>query len=340
MDAVILSGGQGTRLYPLTLKRPKSTMDFLDRPLVDYQLDLVEQAGCKTVALALGHMSEAVENTCRSYNGRARMEFVSEDKPLGTGGALANALQQAELNGPVMVVNGDIICDLAPRSLLETHERAGAFITLVGAPVRNPEAFGLLSIDEQGLVTAFTEKTARQPASGPSHVNAGIYLLSAAATAAVKSESGSFSLESDFFPEMAARGRIAAHLHQGFWRDVGTLESYFNAHFDVLAYFLMMGTANFGGKRPNYSLFRDLIYLHDSVSLGDKCDLFHRVVLMAEAKLAANCHLRNCILLPGTELGEGCTVETALIDRGTVLPAGAEVQNEVRSGDRKEPFTG
>ena len=340
MDAVILSGGLGTRLYPLTLKRPKSIIDFLDRPLVDYQLDIAEQLGCETVVLALGHQSAAVEETCRRYGGTAKMRFVSEEEPLGTGGALANALREGGVSGPVLVLNGDIICDVSPRSIQDTHHRCGAQVTIVGAPVRDPQAYGTLQFSQDGMVTGFCEKAPPREPGKLTYVNAGIYLLSAEACTQLRETSGAFSLERDFFPQLAAGGKIAAHLHQGFWRDVGTLESYFNAHFDVLSYFLMMGTANFGGRRGDFTLFRDLIYLNNSVKLGDKCDLFHRVVLMAGVKAGANCYLRNCVLRPGTEVGDDCRIETAIIDRGSSIPSGTVMEDEVRSGGRTEPFSG
>jgi NDP-sugar pyrophosphorylase family protein len=340
VDAVILSGGLGTRLYPLTFKRPKSIIDFLDRPLVDYQLDIAEQIRCEAVVMALGHLSAAVEETCRRYGGAAAMRFVSEDEPLGTGGALANALREGGVEGPAIVLNGDIICDISPRSLLDTHQRSGAQMTLVGAPVRDPQAYGTLQFSQERMVIGFCEKAPPQEPRKLTYINAGIYLLSAEACTQLRETSGAFSLERDFFPQLAAEGKIAAHLHQGFWRDVGTLGSYFNAHFDVLSYFLMMGTANFGGRRTDFTLFRDLIYINNSVKLGDKCDLFHRVTLMSGVKVGSNCRLRNCILLPGAEVGDDCVLETVMVDRGTTIADGSELESELRSGDRAEPFSG
>lgn len=337
---MILSGGLGTRMYPLTLKRPKSIIDFLDRPLVDYQLDLVEQAGCGTVVMALGHLSVAVEETCRRYGGTAKMRFVSEDEPLGTGGALANALREGGVSGPALVLNGDIICDVSPRSIIDTHQRSGAQITLVGAPVRDPQAFGTLSISPEGMLSGFAEKAPAQQPGVPTFINAGIYLLSTETSAELQGISGAFSLERDFFPRKAAESRIAVHRHQGFWRDVGTLESYFNAHFDVLSYFLMMGSGNFGGRRADFTLFRDLIYLHNNTELANGCDLFHRVVLMSGVKLGSNCRLRNCVLLPGAEVGAGCSLETVMVDYGTAIPDGCMLESEVRSDSRSEPFSG
>jgi len=338
MEAVVIAGGYGTRLYPLTLRRPKSLLPFLDRPLIEYQIDLVREAGCARVFAATGHLSADIEAYAEGF--ALDVNLVMEDEPLGTGGAVAQALRTAQMEPPVMVLNGDIVCDLAPRSLLETHERLDGWLTIVAAEVPDASSFGTLTIDGAGSVAAFDEKLPDKAGDEPTPVNAGIYLLGDEACKDLASRDGAFSLEQDFFPELARRGLIRAHRHMGFWRDVGTVESYFKTQFDVLGYFLTMGRENFAGERDDFSLFRDFIYIHQDSKIGENCDLFHRVILMREAQLGDNCYLRNCIVLPGGIIGNKCRLESVIVDSGTTIPDGTEAEFRVFSGGREEAFSG
>ena len=336
MEAVIIAGGYGTRLYPLTLARPKSLLPFLDRPIIEYQMDLAREAGCERISAATGHMSadiKAYVNSC-GFD----VHLVAEEEPLGTGGAVALALRSSKIEPPVMVLNGDIVCDIAPRSLLETHKRLGGRLTIVAADVLHASSFGTLTIDEAENLAAFDEKLPNEAGNEPKPVNAGIYLLGDVACNDLALREGVFSLEQDFFPELARRGLIGAHKHKGFWRDVGTLESYFKTQFDVLGYFLTMGRENFGGDRDDFALFRDFIYIHQIAKLGDNCDLFHRVILMRGAKLGDSCYLRNCIVLPGGIVGNECRLESVIVDSDTTIPDGTEAESRVFSGDREEMF--
>jgi len=338
MEAVIIAGGYGTRLYPLTLERPKSLLPFLDRPIIEYQLDLAREAGCQRAFAATGHMSADVETYVDSC--RFDIHLVTEEEPLGTGGAVALALRSSNVEPPVMVLNGDIVCDIAPRSLLETHKRLGAWLTIAAADVLDASSFGTLTIDETESLLAFNEKLSQDAGEEPTPVNAGIYLMGEKACAELASREGAFSLEEDFFPELARQGLIRVHRHKGFWRDVGTLDRYFKTQFDILGYFLTMGRENFGGDRDDYALFRDFIYIHQDAQLGDNCDLFHRVILMRGAKLGNNCYLRNCIVLPGGIVGNQCRLESVLVDSDTTIPDGTEAESRAFSGDREEVFTG
>jgi len=338
VEAVILAGGLGTRLYPLTLTRPKSLLPFLDQPIIEYQLALAREAGCSTAIAAAGHLSSSLQKYCPQHG--PKLSLVREEEPLGTGGAVAQALRVSGVEPPVMVVNGDIVTDLAPRSLWSTHEGLGGWITLTAADVKAPENYGTLRFDETGVLAAFAEKAPAGENRQTTPVNAGVYLLGPAACTELKSRQGAFSLEHDFFPELASRGVIRVHRHAGFWRDVGTLDSYFKSQFDVLGYFLTMGIENLLGGRDDYSLFRDFIYIHRDAVLGDSCDLFHRVVLMRRAVVGDGCYLRNCIVLPGATIGCNCRLETVIIDAGTVVDAGTNASFQVISGSRREPFAG
>ena len=336
MEAVIIAGGYGTRLYPLTLTRPKSLLPFLDRPIIAYQMDLILEARCEKICAATGHLSTDIEtyvNEC-GFN----VHQVEEDEPLGTGGAVALALRSAQLQPPVIALNGDIVCDIAPRSLLETHERSGSWLTIAAADVVDASGLGALTTNEDGKLLAFDEKPSVENGDDRTLVNAGIYLLGDEACDDLVSRKGAFSLERDVFPELARKGLVHVHRHKGFWRDVGTLESYFRTQFDVLGYFLTMGRENFAGDRDDFALFRDFIYIHQDAQLGSNCDLFHRVILMRGAQVGDDCFLRNCIILPGAIVGSGCKLESIIVDSSTTIPDGTKTESRIFSHDREEVF--
>jgi mannose-1-phosphate guanylyltransferase len=338
VDAVILAGGLGTRLYPLTLKAPKPLLPFLDRPIVEYQLDIAREAGCSKVIVASGHMAGQLA----AYSQHAGMQYqcIEETSALGTGGALANAIRQGKLSGSLLVLNGDVLCDIALRSLVATAARMRAPITLTGAPVEDASEFGSMKVDKAGRLDSFNEKNTGKPEAGKVTINAGIYLFQDDAVRNLAQREGAFSLECDYFPHEAAGGRIGVHNHLGFWRDVGTLERFFKTHFDVLGYFLMMGAANLGSTRDDYSLFRDFIYIHRNAQLGPSCNLYHRVVLMHGVTVGAECMLRNCVVMPGARIGKGCKLETALIGPGVSIADGTEISFRVLCDERSEQFNG
>jgi mannose-1-phosphate guanylyltransferase len=338
VDAIILSGGLGTRLYPLTLSKPKSLLPFLDRAIIEYQIDIACEAECERIIAASGHMADQLAQyaLCSDLG----VECVHEDSPLGTGGALANVIRGKGLCGPLIAINGDILCDIAPRSLMATAKSLGTSATITAAPVENASAFGTLEIDKTGILTSFKEKEAGASPAKRSMINAGIYYLDETVVESLAKIEGAFSIETDFFPALAAAGGVGVHIHNGFWRDIGTLELYFKTHFDILGYFLMMGTANFGGKRGDFALFKDFIYIHNRTTLEAGCDLYHRVVLMKGAEVGEKSMLRNCIVLPGARIGKGCKLETVLIDAGYAVPDGAVISNKVLSQAHEEPFGG
>lgn len=348
MDAVIIAGGLGTRLYPLTLAYPKTLVPLLDRPLVAYLLDLVEQAECVRVVFAVGHLRDELRDYF-AHREEMRTEpkppgssapavfFSEEEEPLGTGGALSNAIRQLSIEGPLLVLNGDIVTDLVPASLISTQQRHRAPAVVTGYRVPNPEGLGLLRVEEDSRIVFFDEKS-EHPGAAPYTINAGVYFLDTPVVHELATREGAFSLERDYFPGLAERGELLLHRHGGFWSDVGTLESYFNAQFAILRHWFTIGRENFAGTRGDFSLFKDLIYLHQQAQLDKNCELIHRVIVMAGAELGKGCRLQDTIVLPAARLNKGCHLTTAIVDRGTSLPPETRGENVVFSGKHREPF--
>jgi len=177
-QAVILAGGQGTRLRPLTLARAKPVVPFLNRPFLAYQLSLLRQHGVTDVILSCSYRVSDVEAALG--DGRAlgvRLRYVVEGEPLGTGGGVRNAADLT--SGPLFVLNGDVLTDVDLTAMRRFHHARGSRTTIYLAPVEDPRAYGLVETDDSGRIRRFREKPAPEEAITTNLINAGVYLLDA-----------------------------------------------------------------------------------------------------------------------------------------------------------------
>src|SRR5688572_24016555 len=175
MKALILAGGEGTRLRPLTLAMPKPVVPVVNVPFLRYQLELLHKHGVTEVILSLGYQPKKIEAVLGDGSGIGmKIHYVVEQDPLGTGGAYKNA--EALLDGPTIVFNGDILCDLDLTAVLRQHQSHQATATLVLTRVQNPSAYGLVETTEDGRITRFLEKPSADEITCNT-INAGTYIL-------------------------------------------------------------------------------------------------------------------------------------------------------------------
>ena len=232
MKAVILAGGEGTRLRPLTLTTPKPVVPVVDRPFLRHQLDLLASAGVREIVLSVAYRPERVEAVFG--DGRAfgvRIRYAVEDSPLGTGGAVRNALEL--LDERTVVLNGDVLTDVDLPAIIARHEAGKAQATILLTPVPNPAAYGLVETDAGGQVLRFLEKP-RPEQITTNNINAGIYVLETRVLEMMPAGVNT-SIERVFFPALLARGdRVLGPVHRGYWIDIGTPEKYLQVHRDIL----------------------------------------------------------------------------------------------------------
>lgn len=230
MKAVILLGGLGTRLLPLTARTPKPLLPFLHRPFIAHQLDLLKKCGVREVVLALGHKAAHF----RRYLGDGRrfglrFRYSIEKKPLGTGGAIRQTLHFWD--GPAFVLNGDIFARFNLPAMVLAHRRARAEGSIALVRVKDARAYGLVEAEKNGRLLGFREKPPRRV---PGWVNAGAYLLSPGLIEGIPS-GRAVSVEREVFPGLLRQGhRLQAFRHRGYWSDIGTLESYWSTQRDLL----------------------------------------------------------------------------------------------------------
>ncbi len=232
LQAVVLVGGEGTRLRPLTYGTPKPMVPICGVPFLERTLSRLKEAGIDEAILAAGYLPEAItEHFGDGARLGMQLTYVVEDEPLGTAGALKNV--ERYIRGPFFVLNGDVLTSLDLAGMLAYHRESGGIGTLHLIRVEDPSAFGCVVHDRAGRVSAFVEKPPRETAP-TDEINAGTYLLEREVLAAIPA-GRSVSIERETFPELIAGGRpLYAYTTGDYWLDIGRPEHYLRAHRDVL----------------------------------------------------------------------------------------------------------
>jgi NDP-sugar pyrophosphorylase family protein len=351
MKAVILAGGEGTRLRPLTLGVPKPIVPIVDRPLLRHQLDLLGTVGVTDVVFSVAYHPEKVQAVFGDGSALGkRIAYAVEETPLGTGGAVKNA--EPHLDDTTIVFNGDILTDADLPAMVEAHRAARARATILLAPVPNPQAFGVVETDAAGRVLRFTEKP--HPSEiVTNNINAGIYVLDTSALALMPAGQN-YSIERSFFPGLLARGDyVLARIHSGYWIDVGTPEKYQQVHRDVLAGrfpVALDGRPVAGGwVHPTAQVAPDA-RLEAPFYVGPRCrvdagaELGPDAVLTADVRVSHRARVRDSVVWEGCAIGPESQVEGALLARrvrtgghvrigpGAVLGEGSVLPDHSRSG--------
>ncbi len=234
MRAILLAGGKGTRLRPLTLHTPKPIVPIFDRPFLRYQIDLLRQVPeIDEIVLSLNYQPGRIEEVFGDGSELGvRLRYVVEPTPLGTGGAIKFAAGEAS-NQPVVVFNGDVLISVDLPAVIRLHRERRAQATIVLTPVENPSAYGLVQTDADGNVIDFLEK----PSADQIHcdtINAGIYVLEPQTLERIPRDTA-FSIERGYFPSLVRnRETFVALVSRGYWIDIGTPEKYRQAHHDIM----------------------------------------------------------------------------------------------------------
>ncbi len=230
MKAVVLVGGEGTRLRPLTETIPKPLVPLMDRPSLDHVLDHLARHDVHDVILSSPYLEEMFDPFIESRHGDPKITWITETEPLGTGGAIVHALATLADDQPFFALNGDILTDLDLTAMLALHRERDALATIAMHHVEDARAFGLIHADPDGRVREFLEKP-DQPI--PGDINAGTYLLDPRVlepwTAGAQ-----ISIERDVFPAVIEAGHpVFGFLSDAYWLDLGTPAQYLQAHFDL-----------------------------------------------------------------------------------------------------------
>ena len=230
MDAVVLVGGEGTRLRPLTLERPKPVLPLLGRPLLAYVLERLAEAGVTRVIFGCGYLPDPIQACFGARALGLELEYVVEPRPMGTAGGIRHAAR-GRVSDTFLALNGDILADAPLAELVAAHRERGAVATIALTPVPDPSRYGLVRTEADGRVLGFLEKPEPEQID-TNLINAGAYVLEPGVLDLI-ADGQAVSIERETFPSLVGAGLFAL-AQPGYFSDVGTPESYIAAHHDLL----------------------------------------------------------------------------------------------------------
>jgi len=349
MKAVILAGGEGTRLRPLTCDLPKPLVPLCGKPVLFYILELLERCGCEEAAVAVRYKGEKIEAALGDGRyGRLRTFVSYEDKPLGTAGCVKKAA--ADFNEPLVVISGDAMCDFDLASIYERHIRSGASATIAVRSVDDPREYGLI-LGEKGQVTGFSEK--------PSFINCrsdlantGIYVISPEISDLIEDDK-SVDFAKDVFPEMLRRGmKLGYYEESGYWCDIGDIAAYKRCVADLtggkikaqlppraeLPKNCAVSAESFAAKGAYISpkaLAAGCSCIGSGAYISDGAKL-HNAVVMDGAFVGDGATLNDCIVCSNARIGGGAAVyEGAVVGEGAVIGENAVISGGVKIWNNK-----
>jgi NDP-sugar pyrophosphorylase family protein len=305
VQAVILAGGLGTRLRPLTLERPKPVVPLLNVPFLSYQLGLLGAHGVRDVILSVSHRAEAIRTImARERLGDVRLRDVVEKDPLGTAGGVRNAADLVE--GRVVVLNGDVLTDLDLTAMVRAHEARGAAATIYLTPVENPTAYGLVELEPDGRVHRFLEKPGWEEVT-TNTINAGVYVLERELLDWIP-KGEPYSMEREFFPLLLERGvGFYGYISPGYWLDIGTPAKYFQAQQDLLAGRFRAHLAPAGRQGPEG-------WVDPTATIAPTARVRGPVVIGPGCRVEAGARVGPGVVLgAGCRIGEGAVVDAAVL---------------------------
>lgn len=319
---MILVGGEGTRLRPLTATRPKPMMPLVDRPFVAHQLDHLRRHGITDIVFSCGYRPDALEAHFGDGSSiGVRLAYVVDPMPLGTAGAVANAIGLLG-DEDVLVFNGDILTDLDLDAFIAAHREARARASIALTPVDDPSAYGLVRLNPDRSVLEFLEKPSRDELmpGEPFLINAGTYLLNRAVVASIPT-GRSVSIEREIFPDVAAGGGLFGYPSRCYWRDIGTPASYLDAHADVLA----------GRVRTDSPT--GPVYVGPASSVADGASVTGGSVLGAGSTVATGAVVDGAVAGDGADIGPGARLSGCVLGAGVTVGDGAVLEGLVVVGD-------
>lgn len=315
MQALILAGGRGTRLRPLTIYTPKPIVPVLNRPFLLYQIEILRRAGIRDITLSLSYQPDKIEDLLDDGSEYGvNLRYITEPAPMGTGGAYKFAAET--IRETTVIFNGDILTDLDINKILDFHRRKNAEATIVLTPVENPSAYGLVQTDGEAKVLQFLEKPKAEEIQNltSKNINAGIYILEPSVLDTIPvGENCSF--EYDVFPELLKREKsfYGFITQENYWRDIGTPRSYLEAHYDFL-----------NGRIKGFEIENSAQSDIATAAIVDK-----NSIIGAGCVIKPNARIVNSVIGAGVYIEEKTVVENSVVWSHTRISSQSHIKNSV-----------
>ena len=320
MKALLLVGGQGTRLRPLTIHAPKSIVPIFNRPFLHYQLDLIKQVPeIDEVILSLNYQPQRIEEVFGDgQDAGIKLRYVVEPTPLGTAGGVRYAAEG--VTGTMVVFNGDVLTQVDLRSLIALHRDRNAKATIVLTPVANPTAFGLVETDAGGNIRRFLEKPKPEEITCDT-INAGIYVLEPETFDRIPRDVA-WSIERSFFPSFIERGEIfLASIYRDYWIDIGTPDKYLQVHRDIMDGRYSMPP--FNGK-PGVAWVAPTARIEKGAQLEGPLFIDEHCLVRAGARVGP-----HAVLCDHSQVHEGAVISGSIVWAGTEIGREAQVTDAI-----------
>lgn len=320
MKAVIMAGGDGKRLRPLSCTMPKPMVPLLNKPVLGYCLELIKKHGFDDVVLTLRYLP----NPIRRYVGDGsafglRAKCVIEEKPLGTAGGVRGAVEVSD--GSLLVISGDAMTDFDLTSALEAHRQSGAGATILLKKVKVPMEYGVVLKDKDGFITRFIEKPSAAEVFSDL-VNTGIYIIEPNVLDMIP-EGTAYDFSKDLFPRMLRTGmKIFGYEAEGYWSDIGDLTQYAATQADMLN-----GKCAFSSHAKRT---RDGVYVEDGARISDRAVLAAPCYIGSDVEIAANAYFgANSVACTGVRIGERCSIKRSILLPNVRLREGVELRGAI-----------
>jgi NDP-sugar pyrophosphorylase family protein len=335
MQALILAGGKGTRLRPLTVYTPKPIVPICNRPFLLYQIDTLRRAGITDITLSLSYQPNKIEQLLGDGSDHGvKLKYTVEPQPMGTAGAYKFA--EDLIREPTVVFNGDILTDLDLKAVIREHNERKATATIVLTPVKDPTTYGVVETEKDGRVRRFLEKPKAEEITS-NNINAGTYVLEPKVLDYLP-KGENYSFEYGLFPDLLKRGEaFYAHIPtRTYWIDIGTPERYLQVHDDLLAN--RVGRIHIKDRKGQFDA-ATVAEIDDLSMVGDDCQIkpgaqIINSVLGQGCFVEERARVENCVIWPHTRIGTTAQLNGAIVGRGCHIGRSAVVRPGTVLGDK------
>jgi mannose-1-phosphate guanylyltransferase len=335
MKGLILAGGKGTRLRPLTLNTPKPVVPVANSPFLLFQIDLMRSAGIDEIILSLSYQPRKIEDLLKDGSDYGVwIRYAVEGTPLGTGGAFKNA--EEHIDSTAVVFNGDVLTDIDLAAVVAHHRKKGAVATIVLTPVENPSAYGLVETNTDGWIQRFIEKP------GPDEItcntiNAGIYVLEPSVLKYMP-KGEPYSFERGLFPTLLEHKEpVLSFISANYWIDIGTPQKYLEVHHDILSNkFASPRVAKSALDRatlPGGTVVDEKSLIDQDVTIREGVRIENSVI-GKNCKIDVGVHIVDSVLWSGTTIDADARIVGSLVGKGCYIGRSANLRSGVVLGDK------
>jgi len=335
MKGLLLIGGFGTRMRPFSLTTPKALLPVVNIPFIKYQFHLLKKYNVNEVILGAGYKGEEFKKIIDIAKKMGLKSYLSyESKPLGTAGGIRNAYKFLKGKEPFFVFNGDILADFNLEKILNFHKEKNAYVTIGLVKVDNPSAFGLVITDENGKITKFIEKPKLEEIISDT-INAGVYVFQPEVLEEIP-PGKNVSVEKETFPQILQKGKeMFGYVHYGYWLDVGTIDKFKKANFDVLDGKISL--AYKGSERnievdssssvPGNVLAEGKLIVGKNVMIKEGLEVKGKVIIGDGCFIGDNCKIENSIIFRKSVIGNNCKIKDCIIGSEVIIKDNCDIKN-------------